>query len=1098
MKYSAKFKTIFALILTGFGIIGLLLLSAWLLQPNQADMVVEYSAAEIKAAEDARDVSFDPDPAKLPRHYREVDYSEGKNGRWYPKGESPILAELVAEGKLPPVAERVGEEPLVVEGPDGIGKYGGTWMRIATSPGDMGIIQNRMSYSSLFGWSPLGYPITPRVAKDIQISPDKREYIITLRKGLKWSDGHPFTTEDILYRWEYEIKNELVQGRIDLWLTVAGQPAKFEKIDDYHLKVTFPVSNGLFLEHLAMHSVSFTNSPAHYLRQYHPEIGDSVKCQAAMEAYQLPSRRALYDFVRKFQNPECPRLWPWIYRSYKSNPPQVFVRNPYYFAVDPAGNQLPYIDRVQFEMQDPKMLALSATNGKMSMQARHLKFENYTELKSRGQTSGTRILHWYPASRADYAINPNLNRRVDPARPETKWKAKLLSNKKFRQALSLAINREAIIKAEYSGQVEPAQVAPGPESPFHHEELLKAFTEYDPQRASKMLDELGLTQRDSEGFRKFPDGTRMTFYIDISTFTGVGPAQFVVNDWAKPEIGVRLIIKECSRPLFYNRKNACDFDFNVWCSESDFFPVLSPRYFVATYVECFYAVAWGRWFDFGGFYGNPKANREDCYPPPKDHPMYRSMEVLEAAARATTLEAQRDIFKEALDIAAENLWTIGIAVAPPPLVVVKQNFKNVPENALNGCFFHTPGNAGIETFYFKENSDSPGAIAEIKSAIEKITPRPVVNSNYDFNEPGQLLKVILQYLLLGIFVLALVLLGVKHPYIGRRLLIMIPTLLIISLIVFTIIQIPPGDFLTTKIMQLQEAGDESGLAQLEELKTLFHFESPVWERYLRWMGFTWFVSFSEKDSGLLQGNMGRSMENSQRVNEIVGDRIVLTVLISLGTILLTWLIAIPIGIYSAVKQYSIGDYVLTFIGFIGMCIPPFLLALILMSLTNVSGLFSAEFAAQPEWTWGKVLDLIRHIWIPIVVLGVGGTAGMIRIMRANLIEELKKPYVIAAMARGVRPVKLLFKYPVRLALNPFVSGIGGLFPQLVSGGAIVAMVLSLPTVGPLLLTALFTEDVYLAASMLMVLSLLGVFGTLVSDLLLLWLDPRIRFKGGSR
>jgi len=181
-----------------------------------------------------------------------------------------------------------------------------------------------------------------------------------------------------------------------------------------------------------------------------------------------------------------------------------------------------------------------------------------------------------------------------------------------------------------------------------------------------------------------------------------------------------------------------------------------------------------------------------------------------------------------------------------------------------------------------------------------------------------------------------------------------------------------------------------------------------------------------------------------------------------------------------------------------MCIPGFLLALVLAAVTDIEGLFSAEYVARPEWDVGKVLDLLKHIWIPVLVMGVTGTAGMIRVMRANLLDELKKPYVVTAMAKGVRPVKLLFKYPVRMALNPFISSIGGLFPRLVSGGSIVAIVLSLPTVGPLMITALFSQDMYMAGSMLMVLSLLGVLGTLVSDLLLLWLDPRIRFGGGSR
>jgi ABC-type dipeptide/oligopeptide/nickel transport system permease component len=246
------------------------------------------------------------------------------------------------------------------------------------------------------------------------------------------------------------------------------------------------------------------------------------------------------------------------------------------------------------------------------------------------------------------------------------------------------------------------------------------------------------------------------------------------------------------------------------------------------------------------------------------------------------------------------------------------------------------------------------------------------------------------------------------------------------------------------------------------------------------------------------------METLRPVNEMVGDRVALTFWISLGTILFTWAIALPIGIYSAVRQYSFGDYVFSFLGFLGMCLPNFLLAILLMYLSaeflgiNVTGLFSPEYAALPGWTWGKILDLLKHIWVPVVVIALGGTAGMIRVMRGNLLDELKKPYVTTARAKGVPPFRLLMKYPVRLALNPFVSGIGALFPQLVSGGAIVAIVLSLPMVGPVLLQGLLSEDIYLAASMLMVLSLLGIFGTLASDLLLLWIYPRIRFEGEAK
>jgi ABC-type dipeptide/oligopeptide/nickel transport system permease component len=218
-------------------------------------------------------------------------------------------------------------------------------------------------------------------------------------------------------------------------------------------------------------------------------------------------------------------------------------------------------------------------------------------------------------------------------------------------------------------------------------------------------------------------------------------------------------------------------------------------------------------------------------------------------------------------------------------------------------------------------------------------------------------------------------------------------------------------------------------------------------------------------------------------------------------LVITWVIALPVGIYSAVRQYSVGDYALTLLGFFGMSVPAFLMALVLMFIAkqwlglNITGLFSPEFASMPGWSWAKAGDLLKHLWLPVVVLGFGGVAGMIRVMRANLLDELKQPYVTTARAKGVRPLNLLLKYPVRMALNPFVSGLGSLFPQLVSGGAIVALVLSLPMVGPTMLDALLVEDVYLAGSMLMVLSLLGIVGTLVSDLLLLWLDPRIRLSG---
>ena len=325
----------------------------------------------------------------------------------------------------------------------------------------------------------------------------------------------------------------------------------------------------------------------------------------------------------------------------------------------------------------------------------------------------------------------------------------------------------------------------------------------------------------------------------------------------------------------------------------------------------------------------------------------------------------------------------------------------------------------------------------------------------------------------------------------RRLLWMIPTLLVISIISFAIIQLPPGDYLTSYLSALEETGEQVNVEQVAALRKRYALDRPFHVQYLRWMG------------GLVRGDMGMSLEWNRPVVQLIGDRILLTSTISIVTLLFIWAIAIPIGIFSAVRQYSIGDYVFTFLGFIGLATPNFLLALVLMfvgySAFGVSpgGLFSPEYQNAP-WCLAKVIDLVAHLWVPVIVIGTAGTAGLIRVMRGNLLDELRKQYVLTARAKGLARVKLLFKYPVRVALNPVFSTVGWVLPGIVSGAVITSVVLGLPTVGPLLLRALQNQDMYLAGSMVMLLSTLTVVGTLISDLLLLWLDPRIRYEKRER
>jgi peptide/nickel transport system permease protein len=325
-------------------------------------------------------------------------------------------------------------------------------------------------------------------------------------------------------------------------------------------------------------------------------------------------------------------------------------------------------------------------------------------------------------------------------------------------------------------------------------------------------------------------------------------------------------------------------------------------------------------------------------------------------------------------------------------------------------------------------------------------------------------------------------------YAVRRLLMMIPTLLAISIIVFVIIQLPPGDYFTTYLNELQSRGESVDPNKIEFLKQQYGFDKPLYLQYLHWVG------------GLLQGDLGYSFEHELPVRTVVGDRLLLTFILSFTTIVFTWAIAFPIGVYTAVRQYSLGDYSLTFLGFIGLATPNFLLALVLQYLahvwfgTSIGGLMDPQYIDQP-WSWAKAGSVFAHIWIPVIVIGTSGTAGMIRRLRANLLDELQKQYVVTARAKGMPPMRALLKYPLRMALNPFIADIGNLLPQVISGAAIVSVVLSLPTTGPMLLRALQSQDMYLAGSFLMFLATFTVIGTLLSDLALAALDPRIRFGG---
>ena len=324
-------------------------------------------------------------------------------------------------------------------------------------------------------------------------------------------------------------------------------------------------------------------------------------------------------------------------------------------------------------------------------------------------------------------------------------------------------------------------------------------------------------------------------------------------------------------------------------------------------------------------------------------------------------------------------------------------------------------------------------------------------------------------------------------FLARRLVLALITTWAISVIAFAIIQLPPGDYVTAYIAQLEAQGDFVSEDEAVNLRTEYGLDQPFPVQYYKWL------------RQAVTGNFGVAMEYRRPVSDVIGDRLILTAALTFTSIIFTWILAIPIGIYSAVKQYSIGDYTFTFIGFIGLGVPNFLLALVVLYAgfvwfgANVGGLFSPEYVDAP-YSMAKVLDLLNHLWMPSLILAIAGTAQLIRVLRANLLDELQKPYVVTARAKGLSEWRVVLKYPFRVAMNPLISTIGYLLPLIVSGSIIVSVVMSLPTVGPLLLKALIAQDMFLAGTIIMMIGLMTVVGTFISDILLAWVDPRIRLE----
>ncbi len=1040
------------------------------------------------------------DRADAPSFWVHVDYTRGPESPWWPRGESPLLNSLVEAGELPPVIERTGPEPVVYEGPEGTGQYGGDWWRVAATIDEMRVFMTYVANNNTFvRFSPYGEPVRPHLARSVEPSDDFKVWTVRLRKGVRWSDGHPFTADDIMFWWEHVANDDRI-GRIPETMRVKGRAGTIERVDDLTVRYVFPESNpGFAIIMASAAGALYMPGPAHYLRQFHPDFGDPDLIAAVAAEKGIRPERVLIE-KSHILNPEKPSLSPWLLRTHRNNGPWTLVRNPYYFAVDTAGNQLPYIDRIIFRQVSKPLQSKAILEGEVS--AIIPRDVDYASLMNQREEGNYAVRHWYPGGAKGIFIIPNRLLPVSDDDPASSARRDLLRNPEFRRALSLAIHRQRVIDAEFHGIGIPANPGPARGELGYDPEHGPANAGYDPERANRILDELGRTERDEEGYRTTPDGLRLTFRLVGSI--DMSPLMFVREDWKR--VGIRTIVQQRPHRLMLMLKSQADFVIDTRATTADWSSLgAGGPYFL--------------WYHRGGLHGDPEALAMPNQPTELEK---RMMEIGNRAAVEPDLEVREDLIGDIMKVAREQVWVYGFVaegmVGGESLFVVRDGLRNVPEMIFSTFDYCSPNNACPETWFWDDPETLNGApasdayladrrestLAEIRSAT--LPPRQIsAETGERAGRSGVNAGRILQIALFSVLALFLVMAAFRHPFVIRRLVIMIPTLVVISIIVYTGIQLPPGSYLETRIVMLEEQGLRGQAEQeVEDLRERFHLDDGAVKNYFRWAGLLYFFTGEDGDRGLLQGDLGSSMVDLAPVNDLIGDRILLTFVISLGTILFTWIMAIPIGIYSAVRQYSPGDYVLTVLGFLGMCIPNFIFALILMLLSRklfgvtITGLFSNQYAMQTYWDVGKVIDLLKHLWVPVIVIGLAGTAGMIRVMRANLLDELKKPYVVTARAKGMRPVKLLFKYPVRLALNPFISGIGGILPSLISGGAIVAIILSLPTIGPMLLESVMVEDIYMAGSLLFVLSVLSVVGVLLSDLLLMAVDPRIRMTGGGK
>ena len=610
--------------------------------------------------------------------------------------EAPSLAKLVADGKLPPLAQRVGSNPLVVKA-DKVGTYGGALRRGLRGSADHNGILRLVGNQGLVRWNLAFTSVLPNVAHKWDVNATSTEFTFHLRKGMKWSDGKPFTADDIVFSIEDCAKNSELYKSVPSTLVIAGKPCQVSKIDEVTVKFTFATPYALFLEQMATPLGQYpTMFPKHYCSQFHPKYNPQAADQA--KAANMSDWAQLFrakcgdiEIPSRWGNTEKPTIDPWIVtEAYTGGATRVVMqRNPNFWQVDQNGQQLPYIDSLNFSIaQDVESLMLAALSGNLDIQERHIdSLQNKPTLSQNMQKGGYRLIELIASGAQQVQIYLNMTHK-DPKKRE------MFANKQFRQALSLGINRKEIIDLVYLGQSKPYQTGPRPGHPWYHEKLATQFTQHDPKQANAILDKLGYAKRDAQKFRLRPDGERVFFAIDVIPTLypdAVDTLELIKRHWA--EIGVDIKVNTLERALYYTRGDSNDHDAATWPGPGGLDPMLDARDYFAQHPQgSRYAIPWTQWYVSGG---------KDGQEPPESQK--KRMKLFDDARATADLKKRGALMKNVFDLTADAFETIGVCLAVNSFGIARNNLQNVPKSYPNAWSWPNPGPALPQQFFFSKS-----------------------------------------------------------------------------------------------------------------------------------------------------------------------------------------------------------------------------------------------------------------------------------------------------------------------------------------------------------------------------------------------------------